>query len=131
MTEPSIAVAVVWSDVDLLEVELRVQFDAWCGAERAYVTRKELAEFATALDQVAVGKLSRGRQMSFVTSAYDFPPVTRSGRSILIPWFIVAMLVSRYTPVARSPLVALPVCSCSVPWPSPSPRGARLRTFVR
>jgi hypothetical protein len=55
VTEPSITVAVVWSDVDLLEVELRVRFDVWCGAERAYVTRKELAAFATALDEVAEG----------------------------------------------------------------------------
>jgi len=55
VTESSITVAVVWSDVDLLEVELRVQFDVWCGAERAYVTRKELTAFATALDEVADG----------------------------------------------------------------------------
>ena len=55
MTEPSITVAIVWSDADLLEVELRVEFDVWCGAERAYVTRKELTAFATAMDEVADG----------------------------------------------------------------------------
>jgi hypothetical protein len=50
-----LSLAIVWSDIDLLEIELTVSFAAWSGAERAYATRDELTAFAAALDQVAAG----------------------------------------------------------------------------
>ena len=47
--------AVVWSDPDLLEIRTAFQFRDWAGAERAYVTRGELMDFAEALDEIAEG----------------------------------------------------------------------------
>jgi hypothetical protein len=55
MSEPGLSISVVWFDVDLLELEVLVEFDAWSGAERGYVTREELIAFADALDRVAAG----------------------------------------------------------------------------
>lgn len=56
MPKATLTCAVVWSDPDLLEVRTEVQFQAWAGAEQAYVTRGELTAFAAALDQVAKGE---------------------------------------------------------------------------
>ncbi len=47
--------AIVWADVDLLEVELSVRFAPWAGAERMYVTREEMTAFAQELLAVAAG----------------------------------------------------------------------------
>lgn len=44
--------AVVWGDIDLLELEVAVQCAGWAGHERAYVTREELATFADELEAV-------------------------------------------------------------------------------
>jgi hypothetical protein len=55
VSEHQVSLTVVWSDVDLLEIELAVSFAAWSGAERAYVTRNELTSFATSLDSVVAG----------------------------------------------------------------------------
>jgi hypothetical protein len=55
VTEPEIRCAIVWSDVDLLEIETQVQFDQWAGIERAYTTRESLAQFADALESVYNG----------------------------------------------------------------------------
>ena len=55
MSEHQLSLAVVWSDVDLLEIELAVSFAPWSGAELAYVTRDDLTSFASSLDAVAAG----------------------------------------------------------------------------
>jgi hypothetical protein len=52
------SLAVVWSDSDLLEIELAVAFMAWSGVERSYVTRNELTSFAASLDAVAAGAVA-------------------------------------------------------------------------
>jgi len=55
VSDHQLSVTVVWSDVDLLEIELAVSFAPWSGAERAYVTRDELTSFASSLDAVVAG----------------------------------------------------------------------------
>jgi hypothetical protein len=55
MSANHLSIAIVWSDVHVLEIELAVTFAAWSGAERAYVTRQILTDFAESLDLVAGG----------------------------------------------------------------------------
>ena len=55
MSDHQLSITAVWSDSDILEIELAVSFKAWSGAERAYVTRDELRGFADSLDAVAAG----------------------------------------------------------------------------
>ena len=58
MPAHELSVSVVWSDIDLLELDLAVSFAVWSGAERAYVTRDELIAFAASLDAVVAGSTS-------------------------------------------------------------------------
>jgi len=53
--ESVLSCSVVWSDPDLLEVQVEVFFGGWAGAERGYVTREELRSFANQLESVHAG----------------------------------------------------------------------------
>jgi hypothetical protein len=50
-----LSLTVVWSDIHALEIEIRLRFNSWSGAELAYTSRAQLNEFAGALDRVAAG----------------------------------------------------------------------------
>lgn len=58
MSENHLQCMVVWSDPDLLEIRTTVKFRDWAGGEQAYVTRGEVQNFASALDEVASGSTS-------------------------------------------------------------------------
>jgi uncharacterized protein (DUF952 family) len=53
--DPELRLAVRWQDVDLIELKATFRSAEWAGSVPAYVTRDELREFATALEQVAAG----------------------------------------------------------------------------
>lgn len=55
VSDYQLSLAVVWADIDLLEIELSVSFMAWSGLERSYVTRDDLTSFAASLDEVVAG----------------------------------------------------------------------------
>jgi hypothetical protein len=55
MTDNSLTITATWSDVDLLEVEFGIRFQAWTGREQAFVTRDELRTFARSLVGVSEG----------------------------------------------------------------------------
>ena len=55
MSEAELVCAVVWADVDILSLEVRIRFQGWAGHECAYASRGELTAFADALDHVANG----------------------------------------------------------------------------
>jgi hypothetical protein len=55
MGDSRISIQAVWADPDLIEIETSVVFSGWAGIERAYVTRDQLLDFASALDAVAAG----------------------------------------------------------------------------
>jgi hypothetical protein len=55
MAEHLVSLSVVWSDVDLLEVEISASFRGWSAIDRAYAARSDLTGFADSLDRVVQG----------------------------------------------------------------------------
>jgi hypothetical protein len=55
LSSDQLTLSAVWSDVDLVELEVAVEFQDWTGSASAYATRAELQAFARDLVAVEEG----------------------------------------------------------------------------
>lgn len=88
--EPGFSIEVVWSDVDLLEIEVCVRFSVWAGGERVYVSRRELEGFADAINRVAGGatdaRLSAGQASTGYANCriFEYSLARRLGMEVVV-----------------------------------------------